>query len=145
MISLQFPSPQFKTRYDQDQPQIFDALRKKWVALTPEEWVRQNIITWLIQVQQIPSLQISVERSIEVGGRMQRFDMLIFNHQHQPWMLIECKAQGVTLDEKVLMQVLRYNSSIPVKYAMITNGAEVFISDLLDSQRWLDAFPVYPL
>lgn len=145
MIRLHFPEPQFKTRYDGDVPQIFDVFRKKWVVLTPEEWVRQNTVNSLMESYQIPASHIAIERSVEVGGRLQRFDVLVYDKSHNPWMLIECKSQVVHLNEKVLMQVLRYNSSIPVKYIMVTNGSETFVAEHLNDQPWLNHFPPYDL
>ncbi len=143
MIRLQFAEPQFKTRYDGDIPQIFDEFRKKWVVLTPEEWVRQNTVNWLISNYFVPSSNIAIEKSVEVGGRLQRFDVLVYDKLHTPWMLIECKSQVIQLNEKVLMQVLRYNSTIPVQYIMVTNGIDTFVADHLNGQIWLDAFPEY--
>ena len=145
MIRLAFPEPQFKTRYEGDIPQVFDSFRKKWVALTPEEWVRQNILQWLVNHTPVPASHIAIERSIEVGGRPQRFDVLIYDHEQNPWMLIECKSQVVQLNEKALMQVLRYNSAVPVKYIMVTNGEDTFVADHANGQVWLDAFPSFQI
>lgn len=145
MVQLNFPDPQFKTRYLDSIPQIYDSIREKWVVLQPEEWVRQNFINWLVAVNKIPAAFISVEKTIMLGELSKRFDLLIYNRIHEPWMMVECKAQGVTLDESVLRQVLRYNLVVPVRYIVITNGDQCFIADKqLPSANWLEVFPAFP-
>ncbi len=93
-----------------------------WVKLTPEEWVRQNFIQYLIKKLHYPAAYIAVEKEIQLGELKKRFDILIYNNLHQPLMMIECKAPEVALDEKVLQQLLRYNISVPVSFFVITNG-----------------------
>jgi hypothetical protein len=86
--------------------------------------VRQNFIQYLIQVLNYPDAMIAVEKSLELNGMKRRFDLLVYDTDHQPWMLVECKATTVSLGQPVLDQVLRYNISIPVPYLIITNGTE---------------------
>lgn len=142
MIELNFPEPTFKTRYHDNKPQIFDGIRLKWVVLQPEEWVRQNFIAWLTKIKSIPSELISIEKTIMLGSLSKRFDMLIYDKNHQPWMMVECKAQGVELEESVLRQILRYNMVIPVKYILVTNGNQCFVADR-EEENWLMEFPVF--
>lgn len=124
MIPVSYPEPQFRFRKENGQQQIFDTLRKQWLRLSPEEWVRQNFVRYLVQVQQYPATMLAVEKELDLNGMKRRFDLLVFNEVHEPWMLIECKAESVTLSAQVLEQVLRYNISIPVPYLVITNGKE---------------------
>lgn len=124
MIPVQYPDPQFRTRNEEGQQQIWDALRKQWLRLSPEEWVRQNFIQYLIGVLHYPETIIAVEKSLELNGMKRRFDLLVYDAAHQPWMLVECKATTIVLNQTVLDQVLRYNISIPVPYLIITNGTE---------------------
>jgi hypothetical protein len=126
MIKIDYPTPAFRIKKENDKEYIFDALRKKWLLLTPEEWVRQNFIQYLLQVKKYPSTLIAVEKEISLGELKKRFDILVYDNNHQPWMMIECKAAEVKLDETVLQQVLRYNMSIPVEYIIITNGNATF-------------------
>lgn len=126
MVKLEFPSPNFKIKEEEGKELIFDEIRRQWVRLTPEEWVRQNIIQYLIQIKQYPSAFIGVEKEIKLGELKKRFDVLVFDKAHQPWMMIECKAMDINLDDAVLQQVLRYNQSIPVHYLVITNGIYTF-------------------
>jgi hypothetical protein len=122
MVVINYPSPNFKIKEEKGKEMIFDTLRKKWVALTPEEWVRQNFIQYLLQEKQYPASMIAVEKEIRLGELKKRFDILVYNDNHQPWMMIECKAMEVVLDEPVLQQLLRYNISTPVSFMVITNG-----------------------
>jgi hypothetical protein len=126
MLTIAYPSPGFKIKTKDEKEFIFDSLRKKWLLLTEEEWVRQNFIQYLIQVKKYPSALIAQEKEIKLGELKKRFDVLVYNNDHQPWMMIECKAGAVSLDEKVLQQILRYNISVPVEYIIITNGKRSF-------------------
>ena len=101
---------------------IFDSIRKVWVLLTEEEWVRQNFVNYLITQLKYPSAVIAIEKEISLNDLKKRFDILVYDKQHKPWMLIECKEPKVNLSEDVLQQVLRYNISVPAEYIVITNG-----------------------
>ncbi|MBK7560013.1 MAG: type I restriction enzyme HsdR N-terminal domain-containing protein [Chitinophagaceae bacterium] len=133
MMIINFPEPGFRIKKEEGREYIFDALRKKWVALTPEEWVRQNFVQYLLQVKNYPASLIALEKEIKLGELKKRFDILIYNKNHQPWMMIECKAVEVNLDEKVLEQVLRYNVSVPVTFIVITNGEKTYAWQRLTS------------
>lgn len=122
MIRIEYPSFPFRIREEEGKEFIFDELRKLWVRLTPEEWVRQNFLQYLVQVMQYPASLIAIERELKLGELKKRFDVLVYNRQHQPWMMVECKAMEVNLDEAVLQQVLRYNIAVPVPFLVITNG-----------------------
>jgi hypothetical protein len=122
MVAINFPEPAFRMKHENSREYIFDPLRKKWLLLTPEEWVRQNFIQYLAQVKSYPSSLIALEKEIRLGELKKRFDILIYNKNHQPWMMVECKGPEIKLDEAVLQQVLRYNISVPVEYIIITNG-----------------------
>jgi len=123
---INYPAPDFKIKKEQGRDFIFDPLRKKWIVLTPEEWVRQNFVQYLLQVKNYPSSLIAIEKEIKLGELKKRFDILVYDIQHQPWMMIECKATAIKLDAKVLEQVLRYNISVPVRYLIVTNGEGSF-------------------
>jgi len=123
MIQIDYPGQDFRTRKEAASDFIFDELRKRWVKLTPEEWVRQNFLRYLIQVKNYPQSLIAVEREIVLGELKKRFDILVFDLDHKPWMMVECKAMSVALTEDVLAQVLRYSISVPAPYLVITNGA----------------------
>jgi hypothetical protein len=126
MVKVEFPKFDFRIKEAEGKELIFDEIRKQWVRLTPEEWVRQNFIQYLIQTKNYPAALIGVEKEIKLGELKKRFDVLVFDNNHQPWMMIECKAMEVKLDDDVLQQVLRYNQSLPVKYMVITNGSYTY-------------------
>lgn len=123
MIVVQYPEPQFRMKKENGRQYIFDAIRKAWLLLTEEEWVRQNFVNYLITKLNYPSTVIAIEKEIWLNDLKKRFDILIYNKEHKPWMLVECKEPKVNLNEKVLQQVLRYNISVPVEYIVITNGS----------------------
>jgi len=122
MVTINYPEPGFRIKEEQGKEYIFDTLRKKWLLLTPEEWVRQNFIQYLLQVMNYPPSLVAIEKELMLGELKKRFDILVYDTSHQPWMMIECKAGSVKLDDTVLQQVLRYNITVPVKYMVITNG-----------------------
>ena len=122
MIELHYPDGDLSQRLMGGASQLFDPLRKKWVARTPEEWVRQQFLQLLMEQHQYPPSLIAVEKSIKLGSLTKRFDILVYDKIHKPWMMVECKSSDVTLNESVLDQLLRYNISLPVPYLLITNG-----------------------
>lgn len=122
MLEINYPEPVFKIKRENERDWLFDPVRKKWLLLTSEEWVRQNFVQYLIQVKQYPATLIALEKEISLGELKKRFDILVYDLNHQPWMMIECKEMNVKLDDAVFRQLLRYNISIPVKFLVITNG-----------------------
>lgn len=119
---LNLPEYTFKFRMYRSRQQIFDAVRKKYIALTPEEWVRQNFIAWLINERHYPSGLIAIEKELLVNELKKRYDIVVYNRSHFPTMLIECKAPGVAVSQKVFDQAARYNLALKVSYLIITNG-----------------------
>jgi hypothetical protein len=126
MVIINYPEPDFRIKKEEGKEFIFDALRKKWLLLTPEEWVRQNFVQYLIKTKNYPSSIIAIEKEVQLGELKKRFDILVYDNNHQPWMMIECKAAEIKLDDAVLQQALRYNISVPVKYIVITNGSYTY-------------------
>ena len=122
MLAINYPEQKFQLKKDAGKNFIFDPLRKKWLLLTPEEWVRQNFIQYLIQVKKYPASLIAQEKLIRLGELKKRFDILVYDKIHLPWMMIECKAPAIKLDESVLHQLLRYHISVPAGFLIITNG-----------------------
>lgn len=122
MIDVQYPKPQFRIKTEEGKRYIFDTIRKSWLLLTGEEWVRQNFVNYLVHGLHYPSTVIALEKEIRLGELKKRFDILVYDEFHKPWLLVECKEPDVKLSEVVLQQVLRYNISVPVQYIIITNG-----------------------
>lgn len=111
-----------KTR--NQQAEVFDPVRKKWVAFTPEEQVRQAFLQYLIQEKKIPVSHIAVEKEVPWNGVSQRFDLLVFDSEGAPILVVECKAPTVTLTQAVLEQVGRYNMVLRARAVGVTNGRE---------------------
>jgi hypothetical protein len=144
MIVVNYPPPAFQIKKENGQPYLFDAIRKIWLLLTEEEWVRQNFIQYLVTELKYPSTLIAIEKEIELNGMKKRFDVLVYNQDHQPWMLIECKAPQIQLNDAALEQVLRYHMSVPVCYLIITNGEKTFGWEKRDNQLVvLERLPAY--
>ncbi len=123
MIKIDYPAYEYKIKEEQGKELIFDGMRKVWIRLSHEEWVRQNFLQYLVQVKKYPASLIAVEKEIKLGELKKRFDILVYNSLHQPWLMVECKAMDVELTEEVLQQLLRYNIAVPVQYLVITNGS----------------------
>jgi hypothetical protein len=123
MIDVRYPEPRFRMKEEGGKRYLFDGLRRSWLLLTPEEWVRQNFVQYLLQELHYPASLIALEKEIRLHDLRKRFDVLVYDKDHRPWMLVECKAPEVPLSPAVLDQVLRYNISVPVHFIVITNGA----------------------
>jgi len=122
MIKIEFPDVKFSTKKENGVNFIFDQYRKIWIVLTPEEWVRQNVLAYITQTKQYPSSLIAIEKEFSLGELKKRCDIAVYDRAAQPWMIIECKEMNASLNRKVLDQVLRYHISLPAKYLIITNG-----------------------
>ena len=146
MIAISFPPPDFKIMREGDKELIFDRFRKKYVALTPEEWVRQNFLNYLVKVLEYPASLIGIEKEIFLGEMKKRYDIVIYNRATQPWMLVECKEMNVPLTEHTMQQVIRYNMVIPATYLVITNGVNTFCGNYVAPEnkwRFLRELPAF--
>ena len=142
MIKIEYPPYQPKIKVDNEKEFIFDEVRKRWVVLTPEEWVRQNFLQYLTQIKKYPASLIAVEKEIKLGDLKKRFDIVVYDADTKPWMIVECKEMNVTLDKLVLDQVLRYNISLNVPYLVITNGSYCMALQLKnDAMKEMNALP----
>ena len=133
MIKIDFPIPKFRIKSETGKDWIFDEIRKKWIQITPEEWVRQNFIQWLMQRKQVPAALIAVEKEIKLGELKKRCDIVVYKTAI-PWMIVECKEMEVAIDEAVMKQILNYNISLRVPYLIITNGRDTFAFELTDGK-----------
>ncbi len=122
MQKLDFPDFQFHITEENGRLSIFDPVRKKYVALTPEEWVRQHVIRFLADEKNVPISLIGVEKEIRLYNTQKRFDVAVFDRNAKALLLVECKAPSVDITRQVLDQVVRYNFSLQVSYLMLTNG-----------------------
>lgn len=112
---------------------IFCLIRKKWILLTPEEKVRQFTLQLLINEYHFPQKYISVEKTITVNELSKRYDIVVFNQQLQPKILIECKEETIELNEKTLRQIATYNLKLSVPFLIITNGKQIFFFEIKEN------------
>ena len=124
---------------------IFDDIRKQWVRLTPEEWVRQNFVQYLLQELQYPAAYISIEKEMKLGERKKRFDLLVFDSMHRPWLMLECKAMDVDLTQQTVEQIVRYNMSMPVAYLVVSNGSFTYAwQKTTHAFESIECMPMFP-
>lgn len=122
MRDLNFPKFQFRFKINENKRFIFDDIRKKYVLLTPEEWVRQHVVQFLIQVKGYPKSYINVEKLVEINGMNKRYDVVVFAPNGTIFLLIECKEPNVKITQNVFDQIARYNLSLNAQFLMVTNG-----------------------
>jgi type I site-specific restriction endonuclease len=144
---LNFPQYEFRFRKNaKGENEIFDRVRKKFVSLSPEEWVRQHVVEYLVKQKNFPASLLSVEKQLMLNGTAKRADVLAYSTQLRPILIVECKAPEVKLDVHTLSQVLRYNLVYNAPYLFITNGIDhfFFFRDTVNP-GWCqsETFPVY--
>jgi len=143
MILVDFPSYDFKVQSIDGKDQIFDPCRKKWVVLTPEEWVRQNMLQYLIQVCKYPIELIAIEKTIQLGSLNKRFDILVYQ-ETTPWMIIECKEAKTTLNDKTILQLLQYQQVLDARFLIASNGPTTIGAEIkMGNLHMLHQFPNY--
>ena len=122
MEKLNFPTFNLPVKSKENKTFIFDSLRKKWLILSPEEWVRQHCIHYLIDYKRYPLGLIQVEKKLKVNNLERRYDIIVFNSDGTINLLVECKRPNVSITQKTFDQIARYNLSLNSDYLMITNG-----------------------
>lgn len=143
-LRLERFSSQLNVKQEAGKRMIFGAIRKKWLVLQPEEFVRQLLVHFLINDMRYNRNRVTVERGVKVNSRARRTDILIFDNDMRPFMLIECKEPRVELDTSVFRQAATYNGPLRVPYLMISNGRESIIAEIdfaAEDYRFLDAVP----
>tara|TARA_B110000902_G_scaffold261224_1_gene335592 strand:- start:6771 stop:7220 length:450 start_codon:yes stop_codon:yes gene_type:complete len=126
MQKLKLPSYNFKLKINQNKPLIFDELRKKYMVLTPEEWVRQHFVCFLIHEKKYPISLIALEKQLTINNRKKRTDILVFNKAGKPEIIVECKAPSIKINQDTFDQIARYNLKLKANYLIVTNGLEHF-------------------
>mgnify|MGYP006049148935 FL=1 len=122
MIKLNFPVYSFRFKNSENKVAIFDEIRKKFILLTPEEWVRQHTVQFLLQDKKFPKSYINVEKLIKINDLSKRYDVVVFQPNGDIFLLIECKAPEVPISQNTFDQIARYNLVLKAKYLMVTNG-----------------------
>ena len=130
---MKFPPFDYKVRLFNGERQIFDVVRMKYVAITPEEWVRQHIIHYLINTLNYPKGLIAVEKLVELNGQPRRYDLACFKRDGSVLLLVECKKEGIAMNQQVFDQAFCYNTQLHADYVAITNGDEVICGKLTNN------------
>lgn len=144
MQQLNFPSYQFKLKSSENKQLIFDKIRKKYVVLTPEEWVRQHLVNYLITEKKYPIQLIAVEKQLVLNGRKKRFDVLIYNSLGLPFVIIECKAPSVKITQKTFDQIVSYNMHFDAQYLILSNGINHYSCTLNNENKSYDFLKEIP-
>lgn len=122
MQKLNFPTYSFRFKNSENKRLIFDAIRKKFVVLQPEEWVRQHCIHYLIKNKNYPKSLINVEKELKLNNLKKRYDIVVYNPNGSIHLIVECKAPTITIDQSTFDQIARYNLELNASYLMVTNG-----------------------
>jgi hypothetical protein len=146
MQALNLPQYPIKLKEERGTKYIFDPIRKKYLVLQPEEWVRQNFIQFLIQEKGFPASLIAIEKGLKLNELQKRADIVIYDNRGEPIVLIECKAPKVKINQEVFEQVARYNMVFKVPYLIVTNGLEHYCAKVnlnANSFEFLKELPEY--
>lgn len=146
MEKLNLPEYDFRIKNTENRNEIFDCVRKKFVALTPEEWVRQNFLMFLINENQVPKSLIAIEHNIIYNKINKRTDITIFGKSGQAIMIVECKASSIEISQEVFEQIARYNFVLKVPYLIVTNGIKHYcckINYKTNEINFIDYIPKY--
>lgn len=145
MKKLNLPEYEFRIREEKEVLYIFDKRRKKELVLTPEEWVRQNLLQFLIEEKKYPEGLVSIEAGLKLNTLQKRYDALVYDRDGNPLVLIECKAPEVSVTQKVFDQILAYNSQINAPYLLVSNGLKhFFLEKGTDGKfRFMNKLPLF--
>ncbi|GAA4025213.1 type I restriction enzyme HsdR N-terminal domain-containing protein [Flavobacterium cheonhonense] len=138
MQKLNFPDYSFRLKNSENKVSIFDEIRKKFILLTPEEWVRQHTIQFLLQEKKYPKSYISAEKTITLNGTKKRYDLVVFKPNGELFLLVECKAPEVTITQQTFDQIARYNLKLNADYLMVTNGVNHYFCEMnLEEEKYI--------
>ncbi len=146
MEKLNLPTYSFNIKLIEQRKYIFDFIRKKFVILTPEEWVRQNFLKYLVDEKKYPASLISVEMEFKLNKLSKRSDAVVYNKSGNPVLIVECKAASVKIDQKVFDQIARYNMKLNVEFLVVTNGLDHYCCKIdYENQKYyfLKEIPIF--
>ena len=146
MIDLSFPNYEFRIKNKHNKKYIFDQIRKKFVLLTSEEWVRQNCIMFLINDQKIPKGLINVEKKIKINNLTKRYDIIVYKSNGSVFLLVECKSPDIIINQKTFNQIAIYNYEVVSDFLMVTNGIQNYYCSIDYSNqcyKFVKDFPKY--
>ena len=135
---------QLNIKTEENTRKVWDIVRKKWIVLTPEEYVRQALLHYFTNTMQYPVGLIAVEKQVKYGSLIKRYDIVVHNRQQQPWLLVECKAPEIAISQSTVQQLLQYHSQIPCPYWLLSNGIESHCARVHgENIEWLTHLPGY--
>jgi len=143
-MNLNLPQYSFRIKDKLDKKLIFDGFRRRWVALTPEEWVRQNFARYLTEEKHYPASLVAIERSLRMNQRDFRTDIVLFSKSGNPLIVVECKAPEVKISQQVFDQIARYNLDLRVSYLIVTNGLTHYCCQFNQEQLSYTFLPEIP-
>ena len=137
MIQLNLPAFEHKIKKEQEKLYIYDSIRRKYLLLTPEEWVRQHFLHYLISELHYPKGLITTESGLKYHHLQRRTDIVVFDRQAKPYMIVECKAPSVKINQQVFNQIATYNKVLQANLLVISNGLQHFCCRLkTENQKW---------
>jgi len=148
MVDLNLPNYPVRIKDVGGKKMIFDSVRKKFLVLTPEEWVRQNFIFFLTVEKRMPQSLIAVEMGLTLNKTKKRSDIVVYNRSGQPWLIVECKAPAVKIDQKVFDQIARYNLTLQGEFLVVTNGMQHYCCQMFPREgrySFLPDIPEFPV
>ena len=146
MQRLNFKAYNFRFKNKENKRAIFDPIRKKFILLTPEEWVRQHTLQFLIQEKNYPTSLINVEKVITINGLIKRYDIVVFKSDGSLQLVVECKADSINISQETFDQIARYNMALKADYLMVTNGLNHFYCTIdyqKEAYQFLKDLPSY--
>ena len=148
MQELNFPKYTFRFKNSENKRLIFDEIRKKFMVLQPEEWVRQHCVQYLINVKHYPKSLINVEKELKINDLKKRYDIVVFKSDGSIHLIVECKAPNITIKQNTFDQIARYNLALNAEYLMVTNGLNHYYCTMnFEEERYqfLKDIPEYKL
>lgn len=145
MQNLNFPKYTFRIKSTENIHYIFDVIRKKYIILTPEEWVRQHVVHFLIYTKKFRQSYINVEKVFSINGRIKRYDIVVFDQDGSIYLLVECKQPNVSITQEVFDQIARYNLKLNAKFLLVTNGLQHIYCKLDLEKQQYQFLPDLPL
>ena len=130
MQKLNFPEYNFRFKSSENKPLVFDEIRKKFVVLTPEEWVRLHVVQFLLKEKYYPKSLINVEKQLKLNNTMKRYDVVTFNNDGSIFLIVECKSPSVQITQATFDQIARYNLALKAEYLMVSNGLEHYFCQM---------------
>ena len=144
MNRLNFPDFKLLIKSKENKKIIFDFIRKKWLLLTPEEWVRQNIISYLIEIKKYPKTRLQIERSLTINGKLKRYDILTRDKDFNIDVLVECKSPTTKISKAAFDQIAQYNLALSSKYLMVSNGIKHYFCQMDYEKKMYVFIPELP-